>query len=166
MAKFNFKSIFFCKPQNLGEGNFIWVWNADKIPPHLGFSAGKTYYSLTFRKNECKSVVGMIRKANRLKIPILFIEVSDSWMLKPVEEVFFNYTKAEAGVNTCLTPIREILGMDETIQQLANLLTELEHRTKRLSVFALHLTESYSELPEYSVSDIITRIEELNHAKR
>lgn len=166
MAKFDFKSIDFVKPTDLGVKNYIWVWNPDKIPPHLGFSFGKIYFSLTYKGNEMKSVSGMIRKANRLKIGLLFIEIPDAWIIKDVPEVFAQYTKAIAGLNTCLTPIREVFDLGETIQQLANLLTELESRNESLHVFALHLDETYNALPDYSVSDIVTRIQELNHAKR
>lgn len=166
MAKFTFKTIQFSKPNSLGEASYLWVWNPDRIPPHLGFSTGKNYYSLTYKANEIKSVSGMIGKANRLKIPLLLIEITESSIKTDAAKVFQQFEKAIPGVNTCLTPIREVLGMDETIQQLANLLTELEKQNNTLAVFALHLTETYRELPEYAVSDIVSRIQELNHAKR
>ena len=166
MAKYTFREITFSKPIGFQDSSYIWVWNCDRIPPHLGFSTGKHYFSLTYKGNEQKSVSGMLGKATRLKIPLLFIEVPKEIIQENPELVFSSFEKADATNFTCLSPIRELLGMNETIQQLANLLTEFDARKLAFNVFALHLDKTYRELPEYSVEDIVSRIQDLNHVKR
>lgn len=167
MADYQFQKICWEKPDFLAPGNaYIWVWNADKIPPHLGFSFEKNYHSLTFKERELKAVSGMLGKATRLKIPLLFIELPGSWEENEIRNAFQMFERAEAGKSTCLSPIKEVLHLGETIQQLAHLLTELDRQEIAFRVFALHLDQSYVSLPDYTVDDVVSRIQGLNHAER
>lgn len=167
MADYLFREILREKPDfSNRDHTFIWVWNADKIPPHLGFSFENNYYSLTFKERELKPVSGVLRKATRSKIPLLFVEIPGSWEETEIRNAFQLFERAEAGKSTCLSPIREVLGLNETIQQLAHLLTELDRQGIPFRVFALHLDQSYVLLPDYTVDDIVSRIQGLNHAER
>jgi hypothetical protein len=65
-----------------------------------------------------------------------------------------------------LHPIKELLGAPATVMQLAHLLAFIAAEQGTLEVFALHLGEEFTELPKYSVDQIMKRIDELHAAKR
>lgn len=166
MSSYQFSHIVHTKPDFNSGKVYIWVWNADKTPPHLGFSCGKDYFSLTYKTSEHKSVSGMLGRSSRLKIPLVFIEIHTDVSLEAIANAFNKFPKAILHHTTCLTPIRELLGFDETIQQLAHLLTAIEKRGDDFQVFALHLDTTYKALPFYTLDTINERIHALNHAKR
>lgn len=164
MSSFKFDHIVHGKPDFASPKMYIWVWNADKTPPHLGFSIGKEYFSLTFKASERKSVSGMLGKATRLKIPLLWIEFEPHFELNQVVAHFGKYSHAISGESTCLSPIKELFGFGETIQQLAHLLTALHTNEVAFKVFALHLDASYKALPFYTIDAINERIHALTYA--
>ena len=58
------------------EKAYLWVWHADKIPPHLGLSTQSRYYSLKSNgkdQNVCFEKV--IQLIDRKKIKTLAIEL-------------------------------------------------------------------------------------------
>lgn len=148
-------------------GTWLWIWNADKIPPHIAISNEKQYFSLTFKECEiAKSVSGMIRKAKRARIPLVLVDLSAVAIQADFRSSFQQYERAVANQSTCLSPIKDVLGVSPTISQLSELLTELEQTDKLKEVFALHLADNYYGIPAYSVSDIMQRIEQLHDANR
>jgi hypothetical protein len=153
-------------PQKLQSSNWLWIWNADKIPPHLGMSVGKEYFSLTYREVEHKLTSSMITKAKRSQIPLLLMRLPAAIDPLKVQQVFLSFDKAVVGGPTCLHPIRELLGAPEWVQQLAHLLGFIAKEQGTLEVFAVHLGEEFAELPKYSVDQIMKRIDELHAAKR
>ena len=72
MPAFDFSEIQHSWPPKMVRGTYLWIWNADKIPPHIGISRGQNYFSLTVRGSEVqKSVIAMVRKARRVEIPLV-----------------------------------------------------------------------------------------------
>ena len=167
MSGYRFQQLEFAWPEQLTAGMWLWVWNADKIPPHLAVSTGDSYFSLTYKDCEiAKSVKAMVRKAKRAKIPLVLIDLSFIEPQHDFTAIFQQYEGAAINRVTCLTPIKQVFGFPETIGQLSELLTELERTGKLSKVFALHLTSDYHGIPAYSVSDIMQRIEQLHDANR
>ena len=160
MSKFDFKSIHRELPEQLLQKTVIWIWNADKIPPHIGISIGKDYYSLTYRKSEHLLTASMLKKAKRSAIPLVLVEVPIEVIQHDAAMVFSKYDRAVDGI-TCLKPIREAMGLDE-VSQLANLLTYLETENLILRVSGLNLPENYTGIPDYSMEEILKRISQLN----
>ncbi len=161
MSKFDFNSIHLELPEQLLQKTVIWIWNADKIPPHIGISTGKDYFSLTNRKSEHLLTASMLKKAKRSAIPLVLIEIpKEVIQLDPVI-VFSKYERAIDGI-TCLHPVREVMHLDGGVSQLANLLTYLESANLILKVSGLNLPEGYTGIPEYTMEDILKRINNLN----
>lgn len=167
MSEFVFRQLTFGWPEKTTAGTYLWIWNADRIPPHIGISRGQNYFSLTYKACEIqKSVSTMIRKAKRLMIPLVLVDISDWDFRYDFTAVFNRYEKAIKGGPTCLFPVREVLGIEEDIRQLSGLLSEIQAAGKIKQVFALHLDDSYRGIPAYSVADIMERIEQLHDTHR
>lgn len=160
MSKFDFKFIHRELPDHLLQKTFIWIWNADKVPPHIGISTGKDYYSLTYRKSEQLLTASMLKKVKRSAVPLVLVEIPGELIRKEISSVFSKYERAIDGV-TCLYPIREIMQL-EGVSQLASLLTYLDSKQLILRVNGLNLPEDYKGIPDYSMEDILKRIEVLN----
>ncbi|TSJ47658.1 hypothetical protein [Fluviicola chungangensis] len=160
MSEFNFKTIYRELPEQMLRKSFIWIWNADKVPPHIGISRGKDYFSLTYRKSEHLLTASMLKKAKRSLIPLVLIEIPESVFVSDLVSVFSKYDRAAGGL-TCLHPIREVM-QQEGVSQLVNLLTYLESEDLILKVNGLNLPEGYRGIPDYSMEDILKRISQLN----
>lgn len=161
MSEFNFEAIQAGFPENLNQKTMIWIWNANKIPPHIGISVGKDYFSLTYRKSEHLLTASMLKKAKRSAIPLVLVEIpGGSVQLDPVT-VFSKYERAIDGI-TCLRPIREAMRLGEDVNQLADLLNYLESNKLIVQVNGVNLPEGYVGIPDYSMEDILDRIKLLN----
>lgn len=157
MSEFNFKAIQAGFPENLTQKTMIWIWNADKIPPHIGISVGKDYFSLTYRKSEHLLTASMLKKAKRSAIPLVLVEIQKEVIsLEPIA-VFSKYERAVDGI-TCLRPIREVMKLGENVNQLADLLIYLESNKLIYQVNGLNLPEGYVGIPDYSMEEILDRI--------
>lgn len=167
MPDFAFRDLTFDWPEKLTSGTYLWIWNADKIPPHIGISRGQNYFSLTYRRCEIqKSVAVMARKAKRTHIPLVLIPISDWTFRHDFTTVFEQYERAQSGGPTCLTPVKDVLGLHDGIVQLADLLTEIENCGHLKQVFAVNLDRTYRGIPDYSVAEIMSRIELLHETQR
>jgi hypothetical protein len=167
MAEFPFQDITFDWPEKPGSGAYLWIWNPDKVPPHIGISRGQNYFSLTYRKAEVqKSLPSMVRKAKRAAIPLVLIDVSGWSFQRDFTTIFEQYACASAGGPTCLTPVKEAFGLTEGILQLSDLLTEIENHRQLKQVFAVNLDRTYRGIPDYSVTEIMSRIELLHETQR
>lgn len=161
MSEFHFDSIHDGFPEQLTQKNILWIWNADKIPPHIGISAGKDYFSLTYRKSEQLQVVSMVKKAKRSNVPLILVEFSAGLTSGELVEVFSRYERAVDGI-TCLRPIREVLRLEERVSQLVDLLILLKSSELIVRVNGMNLPEEYTGIPDYSMEDILSRIRTLN----
>lgn len=160
MSKFDFESIHSGFPEQLLQKTVIWIWNADKIPPHIGISVEKDYYSLTYRKSEHLLTVSMLKRAKRSAIPLVLVEIPGEVIQNDTAMIFSKYDRAVDGI-TCLKPIREAMNLDQ-VSQLANLLTYLQTQNLILKVSGLNLPENYAGIPDYSMEEILDRIKSLN----
>lgn len=162
---FRFPELIFDQPAGVSSGVYLWIWNPDKIPPHIGISKGASYFSLTVRGPEIrKNTQAMLRKAKRLQIPLVLVDLSD-WNIENDPEVIFNkYERVKPHDATCLTPITDLLLENTNAMQLADLLESISAAGKLRNVFALHLDQEYREIPPYDFMDIQSRISELNEA--
>ena len=164
MSTFKFDSIIQEFPRFDKNELFIWVWNADKIPPHLGLSYGKNYHSLTYKGVDHFPTGTMIRKIKRSEIPMLFIQVKKV-VSQDLEKLFLSFERAKPGLTTCLSPIKQALDLSDNEKQLSVVLEVLQSQHQLQTVFGAFLPENYTSLPVYSWQDIVSRIEVLNAEK-
>ncbi|WP_343633547.1 hypothetical protein [Fluviicola sp.] len=160
MSEFTFKNIRREFPEHILQKSFIWIWNADKVPPHIGISTGKDYYSLTYRKSEQLLTASMLKKAKRSAIPLILVEIPQELIRLEIAAIFSKYERASGGI-TCMYPIRETMQL-EHVSQLADLLVYLESKALIQGVNGVNLPEGYTGIPDYSMEDILKRIETLN----
>ena len=160
MSKFDFETILHEVPSKWSERSFIWIWNADKIPPHVGISVGRDYFSLTYKKAEHLQVSSMLKKAKRANIPLVFVAVRNQLDVLEVERCFFQYQRANKHT-TCLFPIKQVFHLGEQVKQLADLLLHLHENEAISAVYGLNLPADYQGISDYSIGDIQKRIQEL-----
>ncbi len=163
---FEFEHIVPNWPSFKSNNVFIWIWNADKIPPHIGVSLDKHYFSLTYKGLEEKAVNSQVQKAKRIKCPLVFVELRAEVSLESIKTCFNQFDFAKPGGATCLTPIIRLLEKETRAQQLFQLLETLHNDQQIEAYFGVHLPEGYSKLPEYTYAEIVKRIDELHAASR
>lgn len=140
--------------------NVIWVFHADKIPPHIGFSSENRFYSLKVSgKDEQLNVQQVLELIHRKKIPSLFIQLKTAISLQEVEKAYQKYQRAVYGSITCLTPIRELV-QQTNARQLSDLLNRIDHAIETTA--GIYLPENYTALPVYSIDEIYSYISELS----
>lgn len=151
----------------LSKGLYLWIWYADKIPPHIGCSVDGSYYSLKVSgKDEALLSDKVLNIIRRKKIPTIFVAVDKEVRLTEVDVVFMNYRQAQSERSTCLTPVIELLGWEKIgIDQLSTLLKYLESNKILGKVFGLNLTEGYTGIPEYGAEDIQNRLRKLENVQ-
>ena len=167
MSDFNFGIISILKESSVfDKGFYLWIWYADKIPPHIGCSIHGNYYSLKVNGNDegllTSKVVSVIENK---KIPSVFVQLKKDFNPSEIKTVFSKYQLAESTKNTCLTPITELFQCSDSIFQLSELLKNLKERGEIETVFGLNLTEDYRNLPNYTQDDITSRLLKLENVK-
>lgn len=149
-------------------GIFLWVFHADKIPPHIGISKDGFYFSLKVSsKDENISVEKICKLLKTKKIPTLIIKTSENSIKnRQLETVFKKYKTANADELTCLTPITEIYFSETQDLILIELLNLLNEAGVMETIFGINLPTDYKGIPAYSRQDIQNRLYQLRHAKR
>jgi len=167
MIGYRFKQLEFSWPEKIVAGTYLWIWNADKVPPHIGISRGQNYFSLTYKQAEIqKSVLAMVRKAKRAGIPLVLVDLSEMAFTADFTSIFQQFKRAGWQGATCLTPVKQVIDVSPNVNQLSELLMEIEKAGNMKRVFAVHLAGDYAGIPHYTVSEILQRIEQLHEAKR
>ncbi len=167
MSDFEFGTISRSKDSTIFEkGFFLWIWYADKIPPHIGCSVNGRYYSLKVNgKDEGLLTSKVVSVIENKKIPCVFVQLKKDFSPSEIHAVFSNYQLAESTKNTCLTPITELFQCSDSVFQLSELLKYLKVIGEIETVFGLNLTEDYRNLPNYTQDDIKSRLLKLENVK-
>lgn len=139
----------------------LWIWHADKVPPHVGLSFQGKYYSLKVKGKDWQvPVYRVVEAIDKKNIPSLCLVISHAAHDPSI--LFEGYQRAEAGKITCLYPIREYFELPE-VSQLSELLAHLTEVKKIQRIFGFHLPENYSGIPSYGLQHIHARLEQLTH---
>ena len=154
--------------EDFKQGIFLWVFHADKIPPHIGISKDGFYFSLKVSgKDEFVSVEKISKLLKTKKIPTLIIKTSENSIKnRYLDIVFEKYQTANSDGLTCLTPITEIYFSETKDLILIELLNLLNEAGVVENIFGINLPADYKGIPAYSRQDIQDRLYQLKHAKR
>ena len=153
------------KPKNW-ECSFLWIIHSNKIPPHIGFSAFDSYFSLKATGSDFNLPVNRVFNSLKAKkCEFILVEVVNDCALKQVQEAFEKYPTLSHHENTCLSPILNLFEISGQMM-LPDLLRILEKNQLISSIFAFNVTESKLGIKQYSQSDIEERIEKLQRATR
>lgn len=167
MSSFDFNIIqHIDSPEFLQSGFYLWIWYADKIPPHVGCSSNGKYFSLKVNgKDENIEVSKVFSIIQRKKLAAVLVKVKSEYSSDAVNSTYLNFHKAETGKNTCLSPITQLLDCSDDIFQLSDLLIYLKNNKEIESVFGLNLKSNYKGIPPYTKEDIENRLRKLENAK-
>lgn len=150
--------------KNLNSNNpIIWVWHADKIPPHIGISVHQKYFSLKASGKDyyvdIEHVVSLLKKKS---ISTLAFELKDVVDLDSITSVFEMYSETIPNKITCLTPIKKMLEI-ESVTKLSELLLELNRRNGIEKCVGFNINVDFNGLKEYDSADIHARLSKLTH---
>lgn len=154
--------------ENLRNSNLLlWVWYADKIPPHIGCSINGFYFSLKANGRDFMIPVHKVEKIVQKKsIPFLLIETNMVFDLPELENAYNKYFQASAHGVSCLRPILDLIKTPSEIEYLKHLIHHLESTERIKHIFGINLNADYSGLKEYGQLEIMDRLRKLSHAKR
>ena len=139
----------------------VWVWHADKIPPHIGISSEDKYFSLKANgKDDGMSVDTVIELINKKSITSLCFQLKNKSNLKAIIDVYDSFSVTKPNETTCLNPIKEILNLNHA-QKLTELLDALYAQEEISKVFGYHLPENFKGIQIYSTEDIHERLRKL-----
>ena len=165
ICDFTFKQISPLESSILKEGTFIWILHASKIPPHIGISSDGYYFSLKAKGKDLEVPVNKVLEVlHKRKIQSVFVEIKAHIELENIRLIFDGFSHA-FGDTTCLFPLKKVLNASEQVEKIADLLRFLEQNQKLGSVFGLHLEKDFEGIPFYTVEQIKSRIEFLNHVE-
>jgi hypothetical protein len=168
MYSFEFSSIELVNQATLfDDGFFIWIWYADKIPPHIGCSVNGAYFSLKVNgKDKGISVSKAFQLIQNKAIPTIFVKVKTDLNQSSVHLAYESYQQAEPNLSTCLTPITQLFSCLSEVEQLSELLKYLSEQQKMETVFGVNLKNDYRGIPNYNQQDITNRLQKLKDVKR
>lgn len=168
MYSFEFSSIELVNQATLfDDGFFIWVWYADKIPPHIGCSVNGAYFSLKVNgKDKGISVSKAFQLIQNKAIPTIFVKVKTDLNQSSVHLAYESYQQAEPNLSTCLTPITQLFSCLSEVEQLSELLKYLSELQNLETVFGVNLKNDYRGIPNYNQQDITNRLQKLKDVKR
>jgi len=164
MSSYIFQSIIRDQKVSFTNKLFLWIWHADKIPPHIGVSLDDKYFSLKVSGKdnglECSKTLNLALSKG---IPLLLVELKSNLSINEISFEFDKYPQAKVGKTTCLTPICTILNHPKA-NQLSELLISCE--TEILNVKGFKLPANYSQLKNYTACDIQKRLQLLTNENR
>ncbi len=166
MSSFQFKRIDLSSNYDFKNKSYLWIWHANKIPPHIGISTHDAYFSLKVSGKDIElPCERTLNKAISKRICLVLVELKSGIELNSLQNAFAEFENALPASSTCLSPIKNCLN-EPTIQQLSELLESLTQKNEISTVFGVNLPENYTSLPDYSIDEIQNRLLLLSHAKR
>jgi hypothetical protein len=154
MYKFNFKQRVELKStKELSEGLFIWIWQAHKLPPHLGISQNGKYYSLLYdRKQVALTLDAQMEIVRRKKLSMIWQEITSE--SKDLTEVFSGYTSCSTDNSSCIQPILDGLEIKKKGGVLFDLLLELSKNETLGKTLCLNLPEDFKGIKKYTRKEV------------
>lgn len=146
---------------NHSQGSYLWVFHADKIPPHIGISSQGKFYSLKSRGVDIGLETGKVfRLISDKKLPSILIKLTSNVSEAELHGVYQGYSQTQAGAITCLTPVNEVLGVND-VTKLSELLVRLKEDGRLCEVYGYHLPAQLKGIKAYSAQDITNRLLDL-----
>lgn len=137
---------------------YLWVWHADKVPPHLGISVEGQYFSLKANgKDQGLSIAAVLTVLNKKQIKTVCFELDAEITLQNLELEFSKYTTTIPHKISCLEPIQNLLHI-KAASQLNDLLLELEMRGQIKNTLGFNLPTGFKNFKRYTIEDVHARL--------
>lgn len=143
----------------LKKGSYLWVWDGNASPPHIGLSVEGQYYSLRFTKKDHQPIEEALEKVKRLPISFLWIEVDSSAIVLHPNDAFEPYSSCLDQNVSCLQPILDTFQIPDKSYILKDLLEYLNRNKQILNVFSHRLPASWRGLSAYTNQDVQANLE-------
>ena len=149
--------------KSLQQGFFLCIWHANKIPPHIGVVIDGAYFSLKVKGKDLNIPVNDIVKLIEKKgICSVFVKIEQPVEKSDVAHVFSKFQNAQETIATCLTPITEIVQVQNTVHKLSDLLNYFNAKNQISQVFGLNLGADFKGILTYGKEEIEARLKQLN----
>ena len=141
----------------------LYIFHANKIPPHIGWSENNAFYSLKATGAD----IGLdTKKINHIilkkQIPTLIVELSGLEITNNnTNDIFSKYGTALEKGKTCLNPIDEVLFDQVKHEKVGDLLQSLFDKKMNIIYYGVNLPRSFRGISNYSRVDIEKRIIDL-----
>lgn len=150
-------------------GDFIWIIQAHRIPPHIGISSDGKYYSVKAKGKDVRlsldRLIKVVHAKNKLVVCVEVIGLKGN-LLDQLDAQFTQFNEINESVKSCLTPIKEVLLPGENLETVSDLLKSLKTKQRIGRIYGLNLTEDFRGIPMYTQQDIQSRINTLKDAAR
>lgn len=173
MSKVVLKDIVHCRKADLMTGFHLILFHVNRVPPHLGIVYKQKYYSLT--ASECQIGIDfdpIWRLIRSKKIETIVIKIDSASSQEFISAAYQSYEVAKPNQYTCLSPIKDYFNeyhhiSPEGIQFVFDLIPKLYESNLIDEVRQINLTSESNqfsfELLTYTMSEIYSRIQELQH---
>ena len=159
------------------KGFIFGIFNADKTPPHLGFTINGKCFSLSHSKMGCGIDASILHRTIESKqIPTLFVEIiqsKESDIQSNIEittSIFGEYKDLSKTKETCITPLKKSLEqiINFTLAD-CNVIFDVFNRCKEydceLKYHQMHLDYMVMagefKMEHYSIKEVKDRIDKL-----
>jgi hypothetical protein len=162
MAKYKISNVLNAEEHSIDEQKcLLWVWHADKIPPHLGLSIEGKYFSLKANGKDFMAEIDSVKQIiSRKEIKTLCFELKSTLNVQDIADSFNKYESTIPFEITCLKPIQEVLNSYFS-KQLIDLLVDLDDKNQIQRVFGYNILEGFDSISEYTTDDIHARLKQL-----
>src|SRR5690606_34955017 len=121
----------------------LWVWHADKIPPHLGISVKGQYFSLKANgKDEGIQLASVLSVLNKKRIKTVCFRLTSNITLEDLKLEFAKFTTTIPNKISCLEPIQNLLHI-KAASQLNDLLIALDQNKQIEETIGFNLPEDF-----------------------
>jgi hypothetical protein len=144
----------------------LWVINSNKTPPHIGVSSENLFFSLKANGKDFElSAQQVFQKLIEKNVELIMFQLKEKITSSVLSSIYSNYSCAIPSKISCLTPILEVLAINERIL-LPQLLSYLEDQNLISSIFVFNSDRELIKIGNYTEFDVAKEIEKFQHAKR
>ena len=136
----------------------LWVWHADKIPPHLGISVEGQYFSLKANgKDEGIKLSSVLSVLNKKRIKTVCFRLTCDIKLDDLIQEFSKFTTTIPDEISCLEPIQNLLHI-KAASQLNDLLIALDENQQIEETIGFNLPRDFKSFKRYTIDDVHARL--------
>jgi hypothetical protein len=145
----------------IDEYTYLYVFHADKIPPHIGVVANGLFYSVKANSIDLDLSISKINSLiERKKICTLIFEINRT----PQTSIKQLFNDIDGKINTgetCLTPISNAYYINGKHTKIGELLSDLDTDRNVVKTYGAFLPKNFKGIHNYSSREINERINKL-----
>jgi hypothetical protein len=141
----------------LQKGIFLWIWQPEKTPPHIGISTDGVYFSLQFEKMQFElSVQNLFEIIERKQTSIMWLKIQVE--NQNIRDIFLNYVSCSLNNCSCIQPILDVFSIRKKDAILPDLLESLESKGIVGKLFHSYLPKKFTQINSYTREDVMEHL--------